>query len=74
MAFKWQAISRRPKAVFLGVAVAAVFEVVSALGFGEQFEDTAVEFLEFVDGSFRAVAGQLLNLENANSMGFRSGK
>ncbi len=39
-----------------------MFEVVSALGFGELVEDGATEFPEFVDGSFRAVAEQFLEL------------
>jgi len=39
-----------------------VLEVISALGFRELIEDAAAETPEFVDGPFRAVAEQLLEL------------
>lgn len=42
------------------MAVSAVLKVVSALGLGELVEDAPAEFPEFVDGSFGAVAEQLL--------------
>lgn len=44
------------------IAVAAVLEVVAAFAFGEQVEDLATEFPEFVGGALGAVAEQFLEL------------
>ena len=46
----------------LGVAVSAVREVISALVLRELIEDAAAELPELIDGPFRPVAQQLLEL------------
>ena len=46
----------------LGVAIAAVLEVISALGFSELVEDSTAEFPELIDGSFGSVVEERLQL------------
>jgi len=58
----------------LGVAVAAVFEVISALGFGELVEDATAEFPELIDGSFRSIAEELLEFGGSQLDGIQIGR
>ena len=51
-----------------------MFEIIPALGFGELVEDSATEFPQFINRSFRSVAQELLQLREGQFDGIQIGR
>jgi len=58
----------------LGLAVTAVLEIISALGFGEEVEDWAAELPELVDRAGCAIAESFFEFGKRQRKGGRSGE